>query len=99
MPRGVGIMSDLLSPEVQQVVQQELAAGRYNSENEVLLEAVRLLAERNRRLEELRQAIQIGRDQLDRGEYTDYDEESLRQRFEELKDRVRQRIKEKSQSA
>lgn len=90
-PRGVRIMSESLSPEVQQVVQQELAAGRYGSENEVLLEAVRLLAERNRRREELRREIQIGRDQLDRGEYTEYDEVSLRKYFDELQRRGRQR--------
>jgi len=84
-------MSDSFSPELQQLVSQELATGRYNSENELLLEAVRVLAERDQRREELRQQIQVGRDQLDRGEYTEYDEVSLRQYFDELQERGRQR--------
>jgi len=47
-----------------------------------------LLAERNRRRDALRQEIQIGRDQVDRGEYTEYDEQTFRQRFEQLRERV-----------
>ncbi len=35
-------------------------------------------------LEELRREIQIGRDQLDRGEYTEHDEQSLRKLFDEI---------------
>ena len=84
-------MSDSISPELRQLIQQELAAGRYASEDELLLEAVRLLAERNRRREELQRQIQIGRDQLDRGEYIDYDEVSLREFFDEVQERGRQR--------
>ena len=37
-------MSNSFSPELQQLVSQELATGRYGSENELLLEAVRVLA-------------------------------------------------------
>lgn len=87
-----------LSPELQQFVQQGLATGKYHSENDFLLEAVRLLAERDRRLEELRREIQIGRDQIDRGEYTDYDEVSLREYFDELQERGRQRYEASKKS-
>ena len=79
-------------------MRQELASGKYGSQDELLVEAVRLLAERDRRREQLRQELQIGRDQLDRGEYTEYDEKTLRERFDQLKDRVRQRI-EKSKNS
>ncbi len=85
-------MADLLSPELQQLVEHELATGNYGSENELLLEAVRLLADRDHRREQLRCELQIGRDQLDRGEYTEYDERALRERFDQLKQRVQQRI-------
>jgi antitoxin ParD1/3/4 len=87
-----------LSSELQQLVQQGLATGKYPSENDFLLEAVRLLAERDRRLEELRREIQIGRDQIDRGEYTDYDEVSLRKYFDELQERGRQRYEASKKS-
>lgn len=81
-------MADTISitPELQQLVEQGLASGNYGSRDELLLEAVRLLARRDQQREELRRQIQIGRDQLDRGEYTEYDDESLRQFFDELQD-------------
>ncbi len=61
-------MAKTFSSQLQDLIQSELAAGQYASADELLLEAVRLLAEHNRRRRELRQEIQIGRDQLDRGE-------------------------------
>ena len=82
----------LLSPELQQLVEQSLASGNYGSRDELLMEAVRLLARRDQQREELRRQIQIGRDQIDRGEYTEYDDEGLRERFKQLKERARQRI-------
>jgi len=87
--------TDATVAELEQLVRQEMATGKYASPDEMLLEAVRLLAERNRRRDDLRQEVQIGRDQLDRGEYTDYDEHSLRQRFEELKERVQRPVEGK----
>ena len=51
---------------------QELALGRYKSEEEVLSEAVQLLSQRNA----LRDEIAAGTRQLAAGEYTDYDSES-----------------------
>ncbi len=83
--------SHSFSVELQQLVEQQLAGGNYGSENDLLLEAVRLLAQRDRRREELRRELQIGRDQLDRGEYTEYDEHTLRERFDQLQQRGRER--------
>ena len=87
--------TEATAAELEQLVRQEMATGKYASPDQMLLEAVRLLAERNRRRDALRQEVQIGRDQLDRGEYTDYDEHSLRQRFEQLKERVQRRVEGK----
>ncbi len=87
-------MTDQFSVELERLVQQELASGKYGSENELLLEAVRLLAERDRRREQLRHEIRVGRDQLDRGECTQYDEQSFRQRFDDLQDRAEARIRQ-----
>jgi hypothetical protein len=74
-------MSSDLSPELNRLIAQELALGHYSSENELLTEAVYLLRERNA----LRQQVQAGTAQLKSGEYTDYDSESLRARFDNLK--------------
>lgn len=74
-------MSSNLSPELNQLIAQELALGHYNSEAELLTEAVHLLRERNA----LRQQIRAGTAQLKNGEFTDYDPQSLRARFDDLK--------------
>jgi antitoxin ParD1/3/4 len=83
-----------LSPEVEQLVRTELATGRYQSENDVLREAVRLLSARDRRVEELRSMVQIGRDQLDRGEYLELDEAEIDDFFQGLQKRGRRRYEE-----
>jgi antitoxin ParD1/3/4 len=87
-----------LSSELEQLLQRELATGKYRTENEILLEAVQLLTARDRRLEELRREVQIGRDQIDRGEYTEFDEASLKQYFDGLQERGRRRFAERRQT-
>ena len=74
-------MSSDLSPEINRLIAQELALGRYHSEEELLTEAVQLLTQRNA----LREQIEAGSRQLANGEYTDYDPQALRQRFDDLK--------------
>ncbi|MFQ4144498.1 type II toxin-antitoxin system prevent-host-death family antitoxin [Chlorogloeopsis sp. ULAP02] len=46
------------------------------------------------KLEILRREIAIGIEQLDRGEYTEYDEESLSTFFEDIKARGRKRLED-----
>jgi putative addiction module CopG family antidote len=70
-----------LSPEIAQLVAQEVASGRYRNEEEVLTEAVQLLSQRNA----LREQIAAGSRQLTAGEYTDYDSHAFQQRLKELK--------------
>jgi len=72
-------MSINLSSDVTRLIQQELALGRYSSEEELLTEAVQLLSQRN----SLREQIDAGTRQLAAGEFTDYDPQSLRQRFDD----------------
>lgn len=74
-------MSSDLSPELNRLIAQELALGHYRTEEELLTEAVQLLTQRNA----LREQIETGTRQLASGEYTDYDSQSLRQRFDDLK--------------
>ena len=65
-------MNVTLSPELEQIVNQRLATGLYNSVSEVIREALRLLHEQDQllefRLEELRREIDIGLAQLRNGE-------------------------------
>jgi hypothetical protein len=74
-------MSHDLSPELNQLVAAQLALGHYSSEEELLIEAVHLLSQRD----ELRKQVQASTSQLQNGEYTDYDSHSLRNRFADLK--------------
>jgi antitoxin ParD1/3/4 len=69
----------------QVFVKTAVESGQFQSEEQVVGEALRLLAERDRRREEFRREVQIGTDQLERGEYTDFDDESLKEFFEQIK--------------
>jgi antitoxin ParD1/3/4 len=59
-------MNVSLTPQLEDLVQQKVASGRYGSASEVMREALRLLEERDRvhalRLEELRGEIRKGLD-------------------------------------
>jgi antitoxin ParD1/3/4 len=64
-----------LTKHLATFVRKKVKSGRYGSASEVVREALRLMEDRDegqqRKLEELRRAIQIGIDQADRGQVTD----------------------------
>ena len=74
-----------ISLENERFIQKELAKGAFRTRSEVLNAGVDLLRMR----EDLLAQIDEARRQLDRGEYAEYDEKGLRNRFGELKARVR----------
>ena len=53
----------------------------YGSRDEVIQDALRLLKERDQRLEDLRKEIRIGMDQADRGEAVPMDVEDMKRRL------------------
>jgi antitoxin ParD1/3/4 len=65
-------MNVSLTPELEQLIAQKLESGRYTSASEVIREALRLLEEQDQlrqgRLSAVRQKIDRGLAQLDRGE-------------------------------
>jgi antitoxin ParD1/3/4 len=63
-------MTITLSPELESFVKSQIASGAYTSADEVLRNALKLLEEREHKLQLLRADIQEGIDQLDRGEYS-----------------------------
>ena len=84
---GYGFPSDL-----QQIVQLELASGNYSSEDELLLEAVRLLHQREDDLRNFKARLQGRLDHLDRGEGIEIeDEAALRAFFDDVQTQGRQR--------
>ncbi len=80
-----------LPPELQAFVEQQIAHGEYASFREMVQESIRFLKHlsdvRENRLEALRRDIQVGIDQLDRGEgieFTDDHVEKVKQRGREI---------------
>jgi antitoxin ParD1/3/4 len=65
-------MDITLKPEQEQFIQEKLQSGKYQTASEVIIEAFRLLAERDKRyeqwLEETREKVTIGLAELERGE-------------------------------
>jgi len=67
-------MTIALLPEQEQFIQSQLAAGNYTNAAEVIAEALRLLAKRDRYdawVEEMREKVDVAVAQLDRGEGVD----------------------------
>jgi antitoxin ParD1/3/4 len=69
-------MNISLTPELENMVNEKVQSGLYNSASEVMREALRLLKEQDDlkrlRLDELRREIMIGVEQIRRGEYSVY---------------------------
>jgi len=71
-------MNVSLTPELEKLIQDKVKSGRYLSASEVVQEALRLLEERDRtqeiKLDALRRDLQVGIDQIERGEIIDGEE-------------------------
>lgn len=64
-------MNITLKPEHEQFIQTQIARGRYHNPDELINEAIQLLERQEQRLEELRGAVVIGTEQIQRGQVTD----------------------------
>jgi antitoxin ParD1/3/4 len=84
--------------ELQQFVHTVIDAGRCKDETEVVGQALRLLQERQRRIEELRREIQPALDRLDRGEGIQLDDAGLDSFFEDIKARSRAELEAEQKS-
>lgn len=82
-------MNISLTSHQETYVKQKVATGMYNSVSEVMREALRLLEERDAlkemKLETLRRELQVGLDQLDRGEGTPLDMEAIKEKAQARK--------------
>ena len=89
-------MNVSLTPMLEELVQRRVASGLYNSASEVIREALRLLEERDEvrrmRLATLREAINIGREELERGDASEHDDRSLSALAADIKARGRKRL-------
>lgn len=80
-------MNITLNPEQEKFIQEKLISGKYHTADEVIVEAFRLLEERDKHYEnwiqETRKKVAVGTAQLDRGEGLDGETvvEKLREKF------------------
>lgn len=77
-------------------MQQKVKSGNYQSASEVVREALLLMQQRDARLEqqtvELRRAVEAGVHEFEQGQGIEWDDCGLRQFFDEIKSRGRQRL-------
>jgi antitoxin ParD1/3/4 len=61
-----------LDPQLEAIIREKVASGRYTNAGEVVRDALLQLQERERRLEELRAAITVADEQVARGEVVEW---------------------------
>ena len=66
----------------------------YQTASEVIREGLRLLRERDQRVESLRQDLRAGFDAVERGEFTDYDATNIQELSTRIKSQGRKRLAE-----
>ncbi|MGD0897771.1 MAG: type II toxin-antitoxin system ParD family antitoxin [Thermoguttaceae bacterium] len=81
-----------IPPKHEQFVKAAIARGRFTSEADLVSEAIRLLEERDRQADFLRREMLVGLEELDRGEYVEYDDASLKEFLEQVKAEGRQAL-------
>ena len=85
-------MNVSLTPELERLINDKVDAGSYQTASEVVREALRLLKLRDEGLVQLRRDIQAGFDQIERGEFSEYDPGSTSKLAARLKARGRKRL-------
>ena len=75
------MLSMPLPPDLRQFIKSQLEDGTFESEDEVVVNALYLLRDRtlsrDERLAQLRAAVKVGLDELDRGEGQPWDKEEV----------------------
>ena len=87
-------MNISLTPELEQLVNDKVKTGMYQTASEVIREGLRLLRERDHRLEALRRDVRAGFEAVERGEYSSFDESNIQELAERVKARGRKRLDE-----
>lgn len=83
-------MIESLPSDIQHFIQAQVSTGRYSSEADVVVEAVKLLRDQEENYQRFRAEVQRRLQSLDEGNYIELNgDEELAQFFEELKQEVR----------
>ena len=87
-------MNVSLTPELERLINEKVDTGSYQTASEVVREALRLLKLRDEGLVQLRRDVQAGLDQIERGEFAEYDRRSAPKLAAQVKTRGRKRLAE-----
>ena len=86
-------MNVSLTPQLEKLVKEKVASGKYNSASEVMREALRLLVEQDQfrtiKLEALKREIELGMTDLEAGRHKTY--ASGQELLDDIKKRGRRR--------
>lgn len=83
-------MIESLPSDIQHFIQVQVSAGKYSSETDVVVEAVKLLRDHEENYQRLRAEVQRRLKSVDEGNFIELNgDEELAQFFEELKQEVR----------
>jgi antitoxin ParD1/3/4 len=85
-------MNISLTPELEQFVTDKVKTGMYQTASEVIREGLRLLSERDQRIEALRRDVRAGFEAVERGEFTEYDASNVKELSDRVKARGRKRL-------
>ena len=91
-------MNTQLTPKIEQLINERLQRGSYKSATEVIEDAFEALSEREN-FQAIRAELDHADEQLERGEYTEYDENTIQDLAERVKTRGRARLAEERDSS
>lgn len=80
-------MNAPLTPEErEEILNRKMESGLYQSEDDVIDSALRLLDERDLYFQEIKEKVQLGIEQIANGEYVEYTDETLHELFNEIEE-------------
>ena len=81
-------MNVSLTPRLEVMIRAKVEGGLYNNASEVVREALRIM-ERQEKLQRLQQELQIGSDQIERGETFEFTSDTMARLVREAEERHR----------
>jgi len=88
-----------LPESLREYVESRVESGGFSTASEYLRDLIRADQQREQKLAQLCQDIQVGIDQLDRGQYTEYDSKSLGRLAAEVQAAGRKRLAAKTRKS
>lgn len=99
MKRGFKMNAPLTPEERDDILRRKVESGLYQSENDVIDSALRLLDERDLYLQELKEKVQLGIEQIANGDYVEYNSEMLHEFLDEVEKEGLKILEERRRSA